>query len=442
MKLTQSVFGKINAELQEALTQTEREETLRVIMQLGSAESERASEKPENVFDPSQFSSRRDYRQALIDQQKAQVSQEVGDTLNKLRALSLKVQGGEIGRTVVVEGPAREITAALELPGVRSASLDQRFALIEPRVNEGKIETRLPSRLPTGQQRSIQQHTGQPVAFMSYTRFDDEYMGVAPTRLRDDLSRTVRFLSGREISIFQDVEGVKLGQNIQQRITASLNETLLLIPILTPSYFKSAWCRDELCSFLDRERQLGRNDLIISIYYQDVPALTEALKHPTIHESIHDPLIREIVPRMVSDWRPLQGLEWTAPAVQKELVRIAQRIITVVDDQQTSSESITGMAASKTLHEDQPAPGKKVAVDQQKLRDVMVQMFSSGELVLLYYDIQQELKAAGIEQQVNPEIVGGSGKAMQILNLIQFLDRRGYLSYLVAAVRRTRPGSI
>jgi len=285
---------------------------------------------------------------------------------------------------------------------------------------------------------------GKPIAFMSYTRFDDKYLGEALTRFREELSDTIRFLNGREIEIFQDVEGIKLGQNIQQQITASLNETLLLIPILTPSYFKSAWCRDELSSFLDRERQLGRNDLIISIYYQDVRELNEAMKHPRFHGPMNDPLIQEIAPRLASDWRSLRDQDWKAPAVKHELERIARRIIDVVQElqsQPTVQPSISPVVSGK-FSEDQPAPGKNVNVNQRQLRDIMVKHFGQEDLALLCHDIELELEKAGIEQQVNLEIVGGSGKAMQILNLIQYLDRRGYLSYLVAAVQRARPGSI
>jgi hypothetical protein len=285
---------------------------------------------------------------------------------------------------------------------------------------------------------------GNPIAFMSYTRFDDKYLGEALTRFREELSDTIRFLNGREIEIFQDVEGIKLGQNIQQQITASLNETLLLIPILTPSYFNSPWCREELELFLNRERQLGRNDLIISIYYQEVRELSEAMKHPDVRGPINDSLIREIAPRLASDWRSLQKQDLKASAVQDELKLIAQRIIDVVQELQSQPtvQPSVSPAVSGTFNDDQPAPGKNVDVDQRQLRDVMVKHFGQEELALLCHDIELELEKAGIEQQVNLEIVGGSGKAMQILNLIQYLDRRGYLSYLVAAVQRARPGSI
>ncbi|GEM_PF-6663883 len=280
-----------------------------------------------------------------------------------------------------------------------------------------------------------------PVAFMSYTRFDNEFVGEALTRFREELSKTIRFLSGKEIEIFQDVEGVRLGQNIQQRIKGSLNEIIVLIPILTPNYFTSPWCREELALFLNRERQLGRNDLIISLYYQTVPALDEAMKHHSVRGPISDPLIQEIAQRLVCDWRPFQEKDFSDAQVRAELKRIAQAILTVLHNIQSLTQLSVPISVQPTPGS-QPAPGKNVHVDQRQLRDVMIKHFGQEDLALLCGDIQQELKKAGIEQPVDLEIVGGNSKPMQILNLIQYLDRRGYLSYLIAAVRNARPGSI
>ena len=65
----------------------------------------------------------------------------------------------------------------------------------------------------------------------------------------------------------------------------------------------------------------------------------------------------------------------------------------------------------------------------------MIQAFSVEELEVLCADIQDELATADISLPVSLAMVGGSGKAAQVLNLIQYLDRRGYLSYLVKAAR-------
>ena len=81
-------------------------------------------------------------------------------------------------------------------------------------------------------------------------------------------------------------------------------------------------------------------------------------------------------------------------------------------------------------------------VDPRALRNAMVNAFGVEDLEVLCTDVQSDLKDAGIDLLVSLEIVGGNGLTMKVLNLIQYLDRRGYLGYLVTAVRRARPGII
>ena len=69
----------------------------------------------------------------------------------------------------------------------------------------------------------------------------------------------------------------------------------------------------------------------------------------------------------------------------------------------------------------------------------MVAEFSLEELEELCADVEQDLASNGIQLRVSTDMVGGSGLTAKALNLIEYLDRRGYLSYLVAAARRARP---
>jgi len=82
------------------------------------------------------------------------------------------------------------------------------------------------------------------------------------------------------------------------------------------------------------------------------------------------------------------------------------------------------------------------AVDKRTLREVINRAFSTGDLDILCSDIQENLRQNGIELQVNLDVVGGDNKPLQVLNLIEYLDRRGYLAYLEKAVREARPGII
>ena len=92
-----------------------------------------------------------------------------------------------------------------------------------------------------------------------------------------------------------------------------------------------------------------------------------------------------------------------------------------------------------------PPPADQV--DKRVLREKMVAEFSLEDLEVLCADVEVALEDAGVRVQgrplqVNLEIVGGSGKRGKVLRLIQYLDRRGYLGYLVNAVRGHRPGII
>ncbi|HSF80731.1 MAG TPA: restriction endonuclease [Anaerolineales bacterium] len=88
-----------------------------------------------------------------------------------------------------------------------------------------------------------------------------------------------------------------------------------------------------------------------------------------------------------------------------------------------------------------PAP-VPTAVNKRELREAMVKAFSYEDLEILCSNVEDSLVEAGIELQVNLEMVGGSSKPTKVLNLIEFLDRRGFMDYLVKAVRDERPGSI
>lgn len=81
-------------------------------------------------------------------------------------------------------------------------------------------------------------------------------------------------------------------------------------------------------------------------------------------------------------------------------------------------------------------------LDKRSLRTAMVEAFNLEDLDVICQDVQEELNNNGIELLVNMDMVGGQGKAGKILNLIEYLARRGYLPYLLRAVRQARPGLI
>jgi TIR domain len=128
-----------------------------------------------------------------------------------------------------------------------------------------------------------------PEAFLSYTRLDDEYFGGVITSLRGLLELGVQVVTGdRTFNIFQDVDGIEFGQKWKKRLTEAISTSRFLVPVVTPLFFKSDPCRDELRQFIEHEKSLGRDDLILPIYFVTAPVLErpELLKDDTLASEI------------------------------------------------------------------------------------------------------------------------------------------------------------
>lgn len=90
----------------------------------------------------------------------------------------------------------------------------------------------------------------------------------------------------------------------------------------------------------------------------------------------------------------------------------------------------------------EPTVPRRTAVDKRQLRRATTGYFTLEDIAVLCADVEQDLADDGIALQVNLDIVGGISQEAKVLNLIRYLDNRGYLAYLVRTVRRERPGII
>jgi hypothetical protein len=80
-------------------------------------------------------------------------------------------------------------------------------------------------------------------------------------------------------------------------------------------------------------------------------------------------------------------------------------------------------------------PCPQPTTNRTQLINAIAQNFSKEELEELCADVQQELEDRGTNEQVNLEMVGGSGKTAIVRNLSAFLERRDQLGCLEAGVR-------
>jgi F-box protein 11 len=169
-----------------------------------------------------------------------------------------------------------------------------------------------------------------PAAFLSYARRDDEHSDGHLTELRILLEREVQSITGESsFRIFQDQADVAWGQQWQNRIDGSIDGSLLLIPIISPFFFKRDACRDELTRFLKRESQLGRSDLILPIYFIEVPNFT--LENA-------DELIAVLAQRQYRDWRDYRHESLKTPESRKRISNLAREMNEALDRKPTPQE--------------------------------------------------------------------------------------------------------
>lgn len=199
----------------------------------------------------------------------------------------------------------------------------------------------------------------KPDAFLSYTRFDDRKGKIS--EFRTCLSEAVEEISGHPFNIFQDIEGIGLGEKWQGVLDEMLDQARFFIPLLTPKFFNSEPCRDELTKFLDLEHKTGRQDLVLPIYWITCSLLEEG------HLKAKDELAQALDERQRWDWRGLRLEAFESKEVQRDLLalgaeieRARRNVLRVVE---TSEEVVVN---GKSKLSKKPSPDLKTVPPQPK----------------------------------------------------------------------------
>ncbi|PKB64833.1 MAG: hypothetical protein BZY80_01825 [SAR202 cluster bacterium Io17-Chloro-G2] len=186
------------------------------------------------------------------------------------------------------------------------------------------------------------------MAFMSYVRSDDQHENGRLTQLRERLSAEVRMQTGEEFPIFQDRDDIQWGQNWRRRIEESVDEVTFFIPIITPSFFRSDGCCDELRQFIQRELDLNRDDLILPVYYVDCPVLNSP------EGRANNDLASAIANHQYTDWRDLRFEPLTSPDVGRMFAKMAVQIRDALNRVRDSQPA--DIAAGPTVNLSLPDP--------------------------------------------------------------------------------------
>ena len=105
--------------------------------------------------------------------------------------------------------------------------------------------------------------------FVSYAHIDDEATYERISKLIKDIANTYRSMTGKEVGVFQDVNSISPGENWKDRIRLGLSYSSIFLAFVTPAYFRSPYCREELSEFLAFLDANSTTRLAIPLLYAD-----------------------------------------------------------------------------------------------------------------------------------------------------------------------------
>jgi CheY-like chemotaxis protein len=181
----------------------------------------------------------------------------------------------------------------------------------------------------------------EAMAVLSYTRKDDDFFGGYITAFRKTLETAVHVVSGtQDFRIFQDIEGIVIGEQWQKRLTDVIGSASFLVPMVSPLFLNSRACREEVDMFLAHERQLQRDDLILPVYFLSSAKLEKD------EEKAKDPLAIELAKRQMFDWRENANLPLQEPAARQAILTLAGAVSKAVERLETPATSPGGTPAT------------------------------------------------------------------------------------------------
>jgi TIR domain len=153
--------------------------------------------------------------------------------------------------------------------------------------------------------------------FWSYVRQDDEAVGRRMTRLARLVQAAYGLITGEELELFVDRTALEWGDAWRERIDVAIAGTTFFIPVLTPRYFESSECRQELLKFLGEAKRGGVEQLLLPVYYVTVSELED---EPT------DELMIAVKERQWEDLRDIRLLDEESGSYRAAVDRLARRI--------------------------------------------------------------------------------------------------------------------
>jgi formylglycine-generating enzyme required for sulfatase activity len=243
------------------------------------------------------------------------------------------------------------------------------------------------------------------VGFFSYSREDDEGSGGRLSKLRERIQEELRGQLGRtkkDFRLWQDKVSISHGELWEDNIKKAVSESVFFIPIITPTAVKSRYCKFEFETFLAREKELGRSNLVFPILYIAVPALTgDGWRE--------DPLLAIIGSRQYEQWQNLRHLDASSTEVALRIEKLCENISKALQQPWLSPQ------------ERQEAEARRVAEEERRRREKLQE---EARRVAEDERHQQEKLLGEVRQQAEEERRRQEAEAKRRLEEAQVEKRR------------------
>ena len=201
------------------------------------------------------------------------------------------------------------------------------------------------------------------IGFFSYSRDDDEDSHNALSTIRALIQNELRARLGRSrqsLRLWQDQEAIAPGSMWESQINAAVQQSVFFIPIITPRVINSKYCGVEFKRFLDREKELRRDDLVFPILYIDVDELQDETQWRG-----HS-LLEVIGQRQYVDWREYR-YELESPALRRAVANLCTKISTALRRQLPNEKTVSDDRAAAQQEAERIA---RVAEEKRQRDDV------------------------------------------------------------------------
>ena len=169
--------------------------------------------------------------------------------------------------------------------------------------------------------------------FLSYPHVPDvdAAVGAFHSRLQGELRLQVP-----DATIFLDTENIPPGSEFPKVLRSELATSDIFIPLLSPAWFASSWCRQEYSAFVTPG--VGRDNYVLPVDWVGSPGSTGNDK---------DPLRLHFANKQSVNWSSLRHHDADDSTVREQTASLAANVVRLTDQRRPAHESIAPSADFK-----------------------------------------------------------------------------------------------